>query len=314
MTTHQEMAAGPSWFHPVKDFVAGTIGGFAGKIFEYPFDSVKVMMQTSETATPSALSVFRDTIRAEGARGLYRGMAVPLAGTMLETSCLFTANGAVKQLLKYDASVPEEKLPMRHVLLAGGVSGLAVSFILTPIELVKCRLQVQTAALEAAAAGTAPPPRLTFTGPVDCFTKSVAAEGLRVMYRGHAATVLREVPGTACWFGAYEAFARAMTPRGGRRENLPASTIIMAGALGGMAYWGVFYPADTVKSIMQTGGPGSTLAGTFRRVYRAEGVRGLYRGIGPTLLRAAPANAAIFLFYELTARMLNATVGDWLVE
>ena len=28
------------------DFIAGTVGGFAGKLIDYPFDTVKVLLQT----------------------------------------------------------------------------------------------------------------------------------------------------------------------------------------------------------------------------------------------------------------------------
>ena len=33
----------------LKDFIAGTVGGFCGKIIEYPFDTIKVQMQASGT-------------------------------------------------------------------------------------------------------------------------------------------------------------------------------------------------------------------------------------------------------------------------
>jgi hypothetical protein len=41
------------------------------------------------------------------------------------------------------------------------------------------------------------------------------------------------------------------------------------------------------------------------QVYRHGGMRGLYAGLLPTLLRAAPSNAVIFLGYEWTAQLLN---------
>jgi hypothetical protein len=126
--------------------------------------------------------------------------------------------------------------------VAGAGTGLFVSFVLTPIELVKCRMQVS---------GASGPGGHVYRGPLDCLQQSIARDGLGVVYRGHAATMLREIPGTAAWFGAYEMFARAMTPPGVSRDALPASTIIASGALGGMAYWTIMYPCDTVKSAMQ---------------------------------------------------------------
>ena len=82
---------------------------------------------------------------------------------------------------------------------AGGL----VAFVLTPMELIKSRLQVQTTAPSGAVAG-----KRAYAGPIDCITKSIRYEGFSVLYRGHMATVLREVPGTAAWFGVYELVVR----------------------------------------------------------------------------------------------------------
>jgi ornithine carrier protein len=40
-------------------------------------------------------------------------------------------------------------------------------------------------------------------------------------------------------------------------------------------------------------------------IWRAEGVRGFYRGLGVTVLRAIPANATIFAAFELASRLLH---------
>jgi hypothetical protein len=90
-----------------------------------------------------------------------------------------------------------------------------------------------------------------------------------------------------------------------------------------MSYWTVMYPSDTVKSAMQTKqmrpvpsptvsidsatpvntsnaalSSRPTFSGTLAQIYSARGIRGLYAGLLPTLLRAAPSNAAVFLVYE----------------
>ena len=243
---------------------------------------------------------------------------------MFETSTLFFINGRLKRALSEAGQLaPGEELPMRLVWLAGAGTGLAVSFVLTPIELIKCRLQVT-------AAGA---PR--YAGPIDCLRRSLASEGYPVLYRGLFGTMLREVPGTAAWFAAYESFVRAMTPPGVLREELPPLTIITAGALGGVAYWCIMYPADTIKALQQiadsgaplplppgaggaaAAGGGGAAAGappravpmtflqTGRMVYRSSGLRGLFAGFVPTVLRAAPSNAAIFWVYEMVAKEMK---------
>ena len=278
-------------------------------------------LQIAGVPTPSPSELFRQISEREGVRALFRGMSLPLAGTVLETATLFLTNGYLKRSLAELGHIgPGDNLPMPYVLLAGAGTGFVVSFVLTPIELVKCRLQISH---DASNLGR---PKVPYTGAIDCVRRSVREEGLRVMYRGHTGTILREVPGTACWFGAYEVFLRAMTPRGVRREELPSWMIVVAGALGGVAYWSVMYPADTVKSVMQTtagaaapggggggGGGGSSatasFSSTFWQLYRSVGIRGLYVGLSPTCVRAAPSNAIIFLGYEWSHRLLGRALG-----
>ena len=139
---------------------------------------------------------------------------------------------------------------------------------------------------------------------------SARDEGLRVFYRGHSATFLREALGTAAWFTAYEACLRTLSPRT-RRDDVPTLTILLSGAFSGTVLNALPYPLDTAKSVMQTIAPGAgaprSLVGAMRLIVEVEGVAGLYRGLSPALLRAIPTNAAVFVMYETLSRALR----DW---
>ena len=127
--------------------------------------------------------------------------------------------------------------------------------------------------------------------------------------KGFVGTILREVPGTAAWFGMYEMSLSILCPN--QKEEDPKSwQVIAAGGVGGMGYWGAFYPADTVKTEMQT--ITTTMSNikqpsfieTFRTIYKTRGMNGLYAGLGPTLLRAIPANAAVFYVYDVVSKAM----------
>jgi hypothetical protein len=249
--------------------------------------------------------VLSSILSLDGIRGLYRGMSLPLAGTVLETATLFTANGYLKRQLAASGKLREgEHLPLKFVVAAGAGTGFCVSWVLTPIELVKCRLQVSGQPMEGVRGGYHP----SYLGPYDCISRSLRAEGVRVFYRGHMGTLLREIPGTACWFAAYEMFLRRFAPTDVDRSDIHPAAVITAGACGGMSYWAVMYPADTVKSAMQTAAASVqplSFSGTARQIFAAGGVRALYAGATPTMLRAAPSNAAIFLVYEWSLKHLS---------
>ena len=65
----------------------------AGKVIEYPFDTVKVRLQSQPSGQPAIyagpLDCFRQSWAKDGVKGLYRGVSAPLAGAAIETSSLF---------------------------------------------------------------------------------------------------------------------------------------------------------------------------------------------------------------------------------
>lgn len=70
------------------------------------------------------------------------------------------------------------------------------------------------------------------------------------------------------------------------------------------------YPADTVKSAMQTEEElrsqlgkkmkkeGTSFYRTATRMYSMHGIRGLYAGCGMTVARAVPSSGIVFLVYD----------------
>lgn len=86
-------------------------------------------------------------------------------------------------------------------------------------------------------------------------------------------------------------------------EHRPLSAVTVAGMCGGTSYWTLCYPIDVVKSRQQTGHPGRFYS-TLTTIYRTEGTRALFDGLGITLLRSAPSTAALFVVYEYVLRHL----------
>jgi len=77
----------------VKDILFGSTAGIVGKFIEYPFDTVKVRLQSQPDGLPpqykGPIDCFRQSWRADGVAGLYRGISAPLVGAAVETSSLF---------------------------------------------------------------------------------------------------------------------------------------------------------------------------------------------------------------------------------
>lgn len=71
--------------------------------------------------------------------------------------------------------------------------------------------------------------------------------------------------------------------------------------------WTFAIPPDVIKSRLQ-GAPNGTYKGFLdcaAQTVKADGMSALFRGFGPAMLRAFPANAATFLGVELSLQAMN---------
>ena len=108
---------------------------------------------------------------------LFQGMGAPLVGVAPIFAMSFLGFGIGKKLQQND---PNEKLSELQLFYAGAFSGIFTTVIMAPGERIKCLLQIQH--------GDAKP---KYTGPVDCVKKLYAEGGLRSIFKGSCATLLR---------------------------------------------------------------------------------------------------------------------------
>lgn len=165
---------------------------------------------------------------------------------------------------------------------AGGLAAGLTSLVLCPFELVKCRMQTQHVSARAAIAST------------------LQRDGASGLMRGLTPTLAREIPGYCAFFAAYE-HAHGATVHLGN-----ASSAILSGGIGGLAFWSVGLPMDTIKSVVQCG-EASSMREAAARIVRSRGLPGFYAGCCPVMLRAFVANSALFLAADSTARFVGAT-------
>lgn len=228
-------------------------------------------------------------------------MSSPIVGAMLENAILFVGYRQIQRyireysppmqtattVLDTDGQVP---LTLKQLVLAGAIAGTIVSFILTPVELIKCRLQVQDMQ------------KTSYDGPFDVMKQTYRRQGISGFYRGFVPTCVRETGASAFWFGAYEYACAAIIEHKQKsrqeavsKKDLSAGELMLGGACGGIAYNVSFFPVDVIKSRMQTGEKSFTAIA--KEIYGGVGLKGFYRGCGMTAAKSAPANAIIFMTY-----------------
>ncbi|KAG2586071.1 mitochondrial arginine transporter BAC2-like [Panicum virgatum] len=303
-----------------REFVAGGVGGMAGVLAGHPLDTLRIRLQQppppvspgivdAPSRPPSAARLLRGILRAEGPAALYRGMAAPLASVAFQNAMVFQVYAILSRSLGQESSTSEPP-SYASVAVAGVGTGALQTLILSPVELVKIRLQLEAAGHKHRRPGD-------HHGPVDMARDIFRREGLRGIYRGLTVTALRDAPAHGVYFWTYE-YARERLHPGCRRgggESL--ATMLVSGGLAGVASWVCCYPLDVVKSRLQAQAfPAARYRGVvdcFRRSVREEGLPVLWRGLGTAVARAFVVNGAIFAAYELALRFLASDNGQTMV-
>lgn len=131
----------------LSEFGRGYIAGAAGITVGYPFDTIKVAMQTGGGNVSLAKELSR-VVRSRGFLALFDGVASPISsyGFLIATNFTCYANGA-RFLETKLAPATQVGTSLCHGL-AGMMSGGVLSVVSCPFEMVKLRLQSAAAQVE----------------------------------------------------------------------------------------------------------------------------------------------------------------------
>ncbi|KAJ7099615.1 hypothetical protein C8R43DRAFT_1092346 [Mycena crocata] len=286
----------------IKSFIAGGFGGVSAVLVGHPFDLTKTRLQTAPTGVyTGAIDVVKKTVAKDGITGLYRGMVPPLLGVTPIFAISFWAYDASKKLILAMPNRTSDTLTIPELAAAGFMSAIPTTLVTAPVERAKVLLQVQ------GQGGS----EHKYKGVFDVMKHLYKEGGMKSIFRGSGATVARDGPGSAAYFAAYEVTKKALTPAGSSPSELNLGAIILAGGTAGVAMWALAIPPDAsygvLKSRLQSAPTGtySGLMDCARKTIAQDGVAALWKGFGPAMGRAFPANAATFLGVEAIARNLK---------
>lgn len=167
---------------------------------------------------------------------------------------------------------------------AGALAGFVNTLILSPLDVVKTRLQVQG----ATSSSTSPFAAKKYRGLLHALQCMLREEGFRSYYRGLSASLCAFVPNWAIYWYTYESFKRFYSPPG--KPPSPYVHVISALSAGGITAV-TTAPFWTLKSRLQVDVASvvserryKSVPHGFRKIIREEGVSALYKGLTPTLL------------------------------
>lgn len=279
----------------IEYFVCGGVGGVALVLVGHPFDTIKVRMQTSSTSASdtkctTALGCTKSTFQNEGIRGFYKGMSIPLGIIVPIMAMIFMSYRVGKDIF----IPPDGPYKFSNYYKAGSFSGVIQTVLIAPGERIKCLLQIQYSDVNK-----------KYKGPIDCVVKLMKEGGLRHLYKGTLATLVRELMARGMYFGVYEHCKRKFKEHGILSNDFVLA--FFSGGIGGVAFWVVAMPADVVKSRMQTAPPDQykNTRDVVQTLIRQDGYRGFFKGTIPIMMRAFPANAAVLVGFEATKHIMD---------
>lgn len=179
---------------------------------------------------------------------------------------------------------------------AGAMGGMCTVVSGHPLDLIKLRLQTQ------------PNPPI-YHGTIDCLLKIVKFEGLRGLYKGMLAPLVGAAPLSALLFFGYGVGRNFFLTN--LDDKLSYFQTFKAGLLAGLLTTTINVPIERVKCLLQIQANERDKKYTgavdcLKQLYRAGGVRSLYKGTLATSLRFGPPCGVFFVTYEFLLDAMTA--------
>jgi len=295
----------------LEDLVCGGGAAALSKTVVAPLERAKVVLQAQRSVFITERDRFKGLVdfltrapQEQGVVSLWRGNWANVLRIVPATAIRFPCYDTYKRLSlprgEWGYSGAERVLRRME---AGIFAGLTTLLFTYPLDVAKTRLS-----LDNSKTGEAK----LYKGVWDCLSKTRRADGFVTWYRGFLLAAGTTIPYFAVSFTVYDllrdAFILNRKRTSGETSTSDAYAIlnyIGIGTIAGTAAQLVTYPLDTIRKRLQMNG----LLGTekvykstldcIKKVSAAEGVKGFYGGLVPTLLKIAPAAAIQFTAYDL---------------
>ncbi|KAF2000528.1 mitochondrial carrier protein-like protein [Amniculicola lignicola CBS 123094] len=283
-------------------FIAGGVAGAVSRTVVSPLERLKILFQIQSVGRNEYKMPVHQALakmwREEGFRGLMAGNGTNCIRIVPYSAVQFGAYNVYKRFFE---ETPGSPLGPYQRLFCGGLAGITSVTFTYPLDIVRTRLSIQSASFEALQRKTGE----KLPGMASVMKTMYKDEGGFVaLYRGILPTIAGVAPYVGLNFMVYEIMRTYFTPEG--QKDPSAVGKLAAGAVSGAVAQTCTYPFDVLRRRFQINtmsGMGYQYSGIYdaiRQIIISEGVKGLYKGIVPNLLKVAPSMASSWLSFEMT--------------
>uniref|UniRef100_A0A915KRG8 Solute carrier family 25 member 40 n=1 Tax=Romanomermis culicivorax TaxID=13658 RepID=A0A915KRG8_ROMCU len=223
--------------------------------------------------------------RSEGIRSLWSGLPPTLVMAIPATAIYFTLYDNTMAYLRNNHDY-KFWMPM----LSGGCARTACVTIISPLEMIRTKLQSE---------------KLAYKDILKVVRIASKEHGFRALWTGLGATLLRDVPFSCLYWISYETVKNQLK-RHLQESNFSLSFV--SGAIAGSIAAFITCPFDVVKTHRQIEiGESSPRNGytnntstwiLMEKLYQKDGLKGLFAGLTPRIIKVAPACAIMIGTYE----------------
>ncbi|KAI3406267.2 TPC1 [Candida oxycetoniae] len=275
---------------PYEALIAGTVSGGVARGITAPLDTIKIRLQLQSKFFKHGRPVYslvKDLLQHEGVIALWKGN-VP-------AEMLYIIYGGVQftsySMLNANLSLLEKNLNIvklsssTHSLIAGVGAGVASTLATYPFDLLRTRLVANT--------------KKDLLGMTATARGIIKADGPGGLFVGMAPAMLAIAPTTGLMFWSYE-LAREFSTNFGHVPFLEG----ICGFVAGTFSKGITFPLDTLRKRCQIypivhGKRYTRASHVFFNIIEKEGILGLYRGYGISILKTAPTSAISLWTFEI---------------
>jgi len=202
------------------------------------------------------------------------------------------------------SAAPKKEKNFMVDFLVGGISAAVSKTVVAPIERVKLLLQVQDANPNI-------PVEMRYNGIGDCFSRVVKEQGFGSLWRGNLANVVRYFPTQALNFACKDFYKKALCPYNPKTQ--PGMFFVgncASGGAAGATSLTVVYPLDFARTRLAADvGSGKErefngLVDCLKKSAAKDGVQGLYRGFGISVVGIIAYRASYFGMFDTGKVML----------
>ncbi|KAI4914344.1 uncharacterized protein J4E92_009543 [Alternaria infectoria] len=301
-------------------FVAGGVAGIVSRTSTAPLDRLKVYLIAQTNVAEEAVVAAKHGNIVKAAMNAWRPLATATkelwqAGGMRS---LYAGNGLNVVKVMPESAIKFGSYEARHndpaiihswsKFVAGGLAGMVSQFAVYPIDTLKFRMQCETVS------GGLHGNRLIWA----TAKKMWNAGGIPAYYRGLPMGIVGIFPYAALDLGTFEYLKRYVARRNAKRlgchEQDAEPGGFMTAAIGGFS--GAFgasavYPLNLLRTRLQSQGTvlhPRTYTGIMdvtRQTIAGEGVRGLFKGLTPNLLKVVPAVSITYVVYDKSKKAIG---------